>query len=182
MHTSLDRVPSGSMMMSGSVTHPGDDCNVAAEMPSLLAMGSVCCSLQWCGDWLDWSGVGLVSLSFVTPDNFLQYTVMAFGMWNAPATFQRPIQRVLSSVTNCKAYLDDMVVYSDTWGDHVTTLCEVLTRLAKALLTVNLAKCEFGKAVVTYLGKQVGQGEVHPVNAKVEAIMDFPIPKTKPWV
>ncbi len=51
--------------------------------------------------------------------------------------------------------------------------------LAAANLTVNLSKCEFDKATVTYLGKVVGQGHVHPVRAKVTANDQFPIPTTK---
>ena len=54
--------------------------------------------------------------AFVTPDTFLQYTVMPFGLRNAPATFQRLMHIVLSGVKNCKAYLDDIVAYSSTWG------------------------------------------------------------------
>ncbi len=53
--------------------------------------------------------------AFVKPVDFLQYTVMTFGITNAPATFQRLMQRVLSGVTNCVAYLDDVVVYSHSW-------------------------------------------------------------------
>lgn len=117
--------------------------------------------------------------AFVTPDNFLQYSVMAFGMRNAPATFQRLMQRVLSSVKNCEAYLDDVVVYSSSWESHLRSLREVFLRLSNASLTINLAKCEFGKATVTYLGKQVGQGHVRPIDAKVTAILEFPVPKTK---
>lgn len=60
--------------------------------------------------------------AFVTPDNFLQYKVMAFGMRNAPATFQRLMQEVLSGVTDCEAYLDDIVIFSPTWRDHVEKL------------------------------------------------------------
>lgn len=59
------------------------------------------------------------------------------------------------------------------------TLREVFARLKGACLTVNLAKCEFGKAVVTYLGKQVGQGQVRPLMAKVQAILGFPVPTTR---
>ncbi len=55
----------------------------------------------------------------------------------------------------------------------------VFGRLANASLTLNLAKCEFAKAVVTYLGKRVGQGQVRPVEAKVCAIVEFPIPTNK---
>lgn len=117
--------------------------------------------------------------AFVTPDAFMQYTVMAFGMRNAPATFQRLMRIVLSEVQNCEVYLDDVVVYSMTWEDHLCTLRLVLKRLAEASLTLNLSKCEFARAAVTYLGKTVGQGQVKPVQAKVEAIVAFPSPTNK---
>uniref|UniRef100_A0AAY4E6M7 ribonuclease H n=1 Tax=Denticeps clupeoides TaxID=299321 RepID=A0AAY4E6M7_9TELE len=117
--------------------------------------------------------------AFVTPDNFLQYNCMAFGMRNAPATFQRLMQKVLSGLCNCEAYLDDIVVYSCNWEDHLTNLERVFERLCSANLTLNLAKCEFAKAVVTYLGKKVGQGCVRPVTAKVIAVTEFPSPLTK---
>lgn len=117
--------------------------------------------------------------AFVTPDDFLQYNVLAFGLRNAPATFQRLVNTVLAGVPNCYAYLDDLVVKSDSWSDHVQVLRIVFDRLAKATLTLNLAKCEFGKATVTYLGKQVGRGQVRPVEAKVAAIAEFPAPTTR---
>lgn len=63
--------------------------------------------------------------AFVTPDSFLQYTVLAFGMRNAPATFQRMMHQVLSGVPNCEVYLDDIVIYSDDWVQHLGTLREV---------------------------------------------------------
>lgn len=60
--------------------------------------------------------------AFVTPDDFCEYTVMAFGMRNAPATFQRLVNRVLTGVACCEAYLDDVVIYSSTWPQHVAQL------------------------------------------------------------
>lgn len=65
---------------------------------------------------------------------------------------------VLYGVSNCDVYLDDIVAYSSTWSEHLQTLETIFSRLQAASLTLNLAKCEFGKAIVTYLGKQVGQG------------------------
>ena len=85
---------------------------------------------------------------------------------------------VLSGVKNCEAYIDDVVAYSSTWSDHLHTLSLIFSRLREASLTLNLAKCEFGKATVTYLGKQVGQGEVRPLAEKVQAIIDFPVPQS----
>ncbi|XP_043962798.1 uncharacterized protein LOC122825436 isoform X2 [Gambusia affinis] len=83
--------------------------------------------------------------AFVTPDCFLQYTVMPFGLCNAPATFQRLVNRVLGDVSNCRVYLDDIVVYSSDWSTHLSVLLEVFKRLSAASLTLNLSKCEFGK-------------------------------------
>lgn len=82
--------------------------------------------------------------TFVTPDHFLQYTVMPFGLRNAPATFQQLMNTVLCGVRNCDVYLDDIVAHSSTWSEHLDTFREVFTRLLRASLTLNLAKCEFG--------------------------------------
>lgn len=60
----------------------------------------------------------------------------------------------------------------------MSLLHTVFERLESAFLTLNLPKCVFGQASVTYLGKQVGQGQVKPVEAKVAAITEFPVPKT----
>ncbi|XP_062389331.1 uncharacterized protein LOC134077643 [Sardina pilchardus] len=117
--------------------------------------------------------------AFVTPDSFLQYSVMPFGLRNAPGSFQRLMCIVLAGVQNCEVYLDDIVLHSSTWSSHLELIHTVFHRLQDASLTLNLAKCEFGKATVTYLGKQVGQGQVRPVEAKIQAIVEFPIPKTK---
>lgn len=117
--------------------------------------------------------------AFVTPDAFLQYTVMPFGVRNAPATFQRLVNTVLSGLSGCEAYLDDIVVHSSSWDDHIQQLQGVFGRLRDANLTVNLAKCEFGQATVTYLGKVVGRGQVRAVHSKVEAISSFPAPTSR---
>ncbi|CAM4523472.1 unnamed protein product [Leuciscus chuanchicus] len=113
--------------------------------------------------------------AFVTPDHFMQYTVMAFGLRNAPATFQRMMHIVLGTVSNCNVYLDDVVVYTNDWTSFMSILTEVFQRLAAASLTLNLAKCEFGKAIVTYLGKQVGHGQVN----HSQAVNMTP---TQPWI
>lgn len=117
--------------------------------------------------------------AFVTPDHFLQYTVMPFGMCNAPATFQRLVNKVLGNIPNCRAYLDDIVVYSGDWSTHMATLKEVFISLENASLTLNLAKCDFARGSVLYLGQQVGLGKVRPADAKVTAIREFPQPATR---
>lgn len=103
---------------------------------------------------------------------------MPFGVPNAPATFQRLVNMVLAGVSCCKAYLDDIVIYSASWDEHIAKLYEVFSRLRGANLTLNLAKCEFGQATVVYLGKVVSRGQVRPVGCKVEAILSFPAPSS----
>ncbi len=77
------------------------------------------------------------------------------------------------------AYLDDVVLFSSSWSEHLDKIRELFVCLAKANLTINLAKCDFGKATVNYLGKVVGQGCVRPIDAKVDAIDKFPTPVTR---
>lgn len=104
---------------------------------------------------------------------------MPFGVRNTPATFQRLVNTVMSGLSGCKAYLDDIVVYSSSWDEHIKLLHSVFGRLSDANLTHNLAKCEFGQATVTYLGKVVGRGQVKPVHSKVETILSFPAPVSR---
>lgn len=117
--------------------------------------------------------------AFVTPDGLYAYTVMPFGMVNAPATFQRLIHRVIDGLIGVQSYLDDLIVYSKTWEDHLLQLRALLYNLAEAQLTVNLAKSEFCHAKVVFLGHVVGQGDVSPVSAKVEAIASLPVPQDR---
>ena len=117
--------------------------------------------------------------AFVTPDGLFQYKVAAFGMKNSPATFQRLINDVIAGLDGCEAYIDDIIIYSDTWEDRLKIIRSFFERLTEAKLTVSLAKSEFARAHVTYLGHVVGQGQVKPVDAKVKVISDFPRPESR---
>lgn len=104
---------------------------------------------------------------------------MPFGVRNALATFQRLVNSVLAGLSGCEAYLDDLViVYSSTWKEHMKQLYAIFERLSCVNLTLNLAKCEFGRATVVYLGKVVGCGQVKPIHSKTEALLSFPAPLT----
>lgn len=117
--------------------------------------------------------------AFIMPTGLYEYTVMSFGLRNAPVTFQRLMNMVVSGLEGCAVYLDDCVIFSDTWDAHVQRIRALFDHLAEACFTVNLAKCEFAKVTVTHLGRVVGQGHVRPVDAKVRAVVQYPIPATK---
>ena len=117
--------------------------------------------------------------AFITPSGLYKYNVMPFGLRNTPATFQRLMNQVVAGLDGCTVYLDDVVIYSDTWSEHIQRIRALLDKLVWAGLTVNLAKCEFAKATVTYLGKEVGQGQVRMLQDKVDTIVRYPPPTTK---
>lgn len=68
---------------------------------------------------------------------------------------------------------------NDNWVEHLERLQALFERLSAANLTVNLAKSDFAHAHVTYLGYEVGQGQVKPLNSKIHAIDKYPAPKAK---
>ena len=117
--------------------------------------------------------------AFVTPDGLYQYKVMPFGMRNAPATFQRLINTVIADIPGCEGYIDDVIIYSEVWTDHLRQIRLFFDKLRDANLTVNLSKSAFGHAQVHFLGHVVGGGEVKPITAKVDAINNFPVPSNK---
>ncbi|XP_068225197.1 uncharacterized protein [Palaemon carinicauda] len=117
--------------------------------------------------------------AFTTPDGLYQYTVLPFGLKNAPAVFQRLMDQVISNMPGIRVYLDDIVVFSDTWLEHLSMLKDLLGRLRQACLTINLIKSDFGHAKLQYLGYVIGSGEVSPVAAKVDAITKLSCPRSR---
>ncbi|CAL9692012.1 unnamed protein product [Knipowitschia caucasica] len=118
--------------------------------------------------------------AFQTPAGLFQFTMMPFGLHGAPATFQRLMDRVLRGCEDCSAaYLDDVVIFSDTWEQHLRHLERVLGQIERAGLTLNPSKCQWAKEEAKYLGYRLGRGEVRPQMDKVEAIRGCPRPRTK---
>ncbi|XP_076049340.1 uncharacterized protein LOC143030018 [Oratosquilla oratoria] len=112
--------------------------------------------------------------AFVTPEGLYEFSVLPLGLRNAPATFQRLMNRLTAGMDGVRCYLDDIVVFGDTWELHLSRLKSLFAVLAANNLTVNLAKSEFVHARVTFLGHVVGQNEVRPVAAKIAAIQQYP--------
>ena len=117
--------------------------------------------------------------AFVTPDGLYHYKVMPFGMKNSPATFQRLINTIIAGIEHCEAYIDDAIIYNDEWNHQLGTIKSFFDKLSEAKLTLNLAKSEFCHATLKFLGHVVGHGQVKPIEAKVEAISNFPVPTCK---
>ncbi|KAI2657313.1 Retrovirus-related Pol polyprotein from transposon 17.6 [Labeo rohita] len=118
--------------------------------------------------------------AFRSPTGLYQYTVLPFGLHGAPATFQRLMDQVLAGCEQyAAAYLDDAVIYSGTWQEHLRHLDDILKRLQEAGLTINTTKCSWAQEEVKYLGYLLGHGQIRPQVEKLKAIRNIAQPQTK---
>ncbi len=118
--------------------------------------------------------------AFTTPFGLHQFVTLPFGLFGAPATFQRLMDKILQPHTAyAAAYLDDIIIYSQDWQRHMVHLREVLRALRGAGLMANPKKCAISRVEVRYLGFHLGHGQVRPQIDKTAAIATCPRPKTK---
>ena len=109
-----------------------------------------------------------------------EFNQVPFGLCNAPATFSRLMDRVLAGLhwETCLFYLDDIIVFSSTWEEHLARLREVFERLRHAKLKLGAPKCTFAAKEVSYLGHRVTEEGLLPDPSLLAAIRDIPPPKT----
>lgn len=108
-----------------------------------------------------------------------QYKTMPFGLTGSPATFQRLIEKILGPDMEpfVFSYLDDVIVATRTFEDHMKWLKEVLRRIKEAGLTINPDKCMFFRNEIRYLGFMVNNEGVKIDPAKLAPVLDFPSPQ-----
>ena len=100
--------------------------------------------------------------AFTTPFGLFEFLVMPFGLHGAPATFQRCMDAVLRGLSFVAAYLDDMVIYSDSWSDRLQHLRSVFIRLRSEGLTAKPKKCFLAMKETLFLGLIIGGVCVRP--------------------
>ena len=117
--------------------------------------------------------------SFITYMGLFQFLVLPFGLSNAPATFQRYLQKTLQDILwkCCLCYIDDIIIYSENVEQHLEHIRMVFERLDKHNLRLNPDKCEFLKEEIGYLGHIVSANGVKPDSEKVISISKFPQPR-----
>jgi Reverse transcriptase (RNA-dependent DNA polymerase) len=117
--------------------------------------------------------------AFSTRRGLYQWTTVPFGIRNGPAAFQRLLDLVLAGLTFecCLLYLDDIIVYSSSFNDHMVALDKVFTALRDAGLKLNASKCAVGVNRVTYLGHIISKNGIEVDPDKVQVVRDFPVPK-----
>ena len=109
---------------------------------------------------------------------------MPFGMCNVSATFQRPIARAIQKIVKPEgsmvmAYIDDIVIATETVKDHMVRLREVFECLREAGFKMRVVKCDFMKSEIKYLGRIISAEAVKSDPQAVAKIRDWEIPRTK---
>ena len=133
-----------------------------------------------------WSGYHQVRVAeedihktaFRTRYGHFEFTVLPFGLTNAPATFMNIMNDTLREYLDkfVVVFLDDILIYSKTPEEHLVHLDSVLATLQKHKLHVKLKKCAFGRTSIPFLGFLVTSEGIRPDPAKIEAVKSWPPP------
>ena len=117
--------------------------------------------------------------AFTTPTGLYESTVLTFGLTNAPATFQRFMNKIFHDMVSSKqvvVYLDDILVMGKDVKEHDKVLREVLSRLSAQNLIVRFDKCTFGAETLPFLGFVIGKGQIAVDEKKIQAVQNWPVP------
>ncbi len=119
--------------------------------------------------------------AFACEFGFFEFNVLPMGITNACETFQRLINNVLGELIGviCFVYLDDIIVFSDTYEEHLLHIQMITDKLRAAYLKIKLKKCDFVKERIEYLSHVIENGKISPSPKKVEAIANFQRPTTE---
>ena len=109
-----------------------------------------------------------------------EWNRLPFGLCNAPATFSRLMDHVLTGLSweICLFYLDDIIVFSKTWEEHLIRLELVFKRLLEKGLTLGASKCRLAAREVEFLGHVVSEEGLRPNPALLDSIRKIPRPQT----
>ena len=108
-----------------------------------------------------------------------EFNRMCYGLHCAPQIFQNCMNAVLGDVRHfALAFIDDIIVFSETFEDHIKHLGEVFDILRKANLKLKISKCEFIKDQINYLGHVISNDGISVDKQKVEAVQNVEAPKT----
>ena len=116
--------------------------------------------------------------AFTTPFGLYEYTRMPFGLCSAPATFQRLMQATMSEFLFefLLVYLDDLLVYSKTFSEHLVHLEKLLQRVSDTGLKLKGEKCQFLRKEVNYLGHTISADGISCEDSKIRQVKEWPAP------
>jgi hypothetical protein len=117
--------------------------------------------------------------AFATHKGLMEFTRMPFGLVTACSSYIRLMRLVLADLPHVSFYFDNILVHTESLDEHLEALRSVFDRLRKYNLTLKPSKCKFALRNVEYLGFEIGEGVIKPLNNKISAITEIPLPRTK---
>ena len=120
--------------------------------------------------------------AFVTPDGQYEFLRMPFAMVNSGATLVQGLKKVLEGLSGVGSYINDIVIYSDSWEEHLRSLQELFGRLRRARITAQPTKCLLGANRMEFLGHQIGGDVITLSSDNLEKLQKIPRPTTKKQV
>ncbi len=122
----------------------------------------------------------ILKTAFVTPDGSYEFMKMPFGMVNSGATLVRGLRKLLGDIEEADSFIDDIMVFTETWERHLEVLTELFDRLSNAGLTVKPSKCVIGAESIEVIGHQISADGIKGLHQdNVEKIKNARRPKTK---
>ena len=115
--------------------------------------------------------------AFITVHGLYEFNVLAQGLKNSPPSFQRIMSDLLSPCRKfCLIYLDDILIYSKTFDQHLQHLNQVLSILNNHKFQLNPQKCELIKTSIDYLGHTINVNGIKPLQERINKILTLPQP------
>ena len=117
--------------------------------------------------------------AFITRRGCWRYTVMPFGLTCSPSVFQRLMDMVLHGLSYeiCLVYIDDIIIFSNTFEEQLRRLGAVLQRLRRAKLKLKPSKCKLLQRKVEFLGHTISAAGVEMQTSKIDAVVNWPRPR-----
>lgn len=120
--------------------------------------------------------------AFVTQNGHWQWKCLPFGLKTSPAIFQRILNNIIRKYnlnSFCQNYIDDILIFSSTFEQHIEHLEELLKAICEEGFRLKFIKCNFAKEEVKYLGHIVGNNTVRPINDNLISIRNFSPPDNR---
>ena len=110
--------------------------------------------------------------AFSTRDGHFQFKVLPQGLTNGPPTFQRIVNQILgpNRWKHMLAYIDDIIIYSKNFAEHLEHIEEVCSLLRDANFRLNIEKCEVARTEILFLGHVVTQGTIKPAPENIRGL------------
>ncbi len=120
--------------------------------------------------------------AFVTQTGHYNWKCLPFGLKTSPAIFQRILRNLLKQNgldDFCVNYIDDILIFSKTFPQHLEHLGKILAAVQKEGFKLNISKCNFAKNKVKYLGHIISNNRTTPIFDNVKSLREFPQPRTQ---